>query len=366
MPINYSSTAFQHDSNVQKEFERYARFANKIEEDLEEVKAKLEEKEDKKPKQEIYGLTVKHNDLPLDKRKEVQVLNFTDTETVTYELESFYNNNSMEVTKQSTEIIIKSIAHDCLCELQAYLSLILNQKPIASPLPLQKPETYQCIKVDNPGDIYGNKASEKGVAIYTNNFPLYPIPPTLSGTHNPTTYNLYHYRGLKFYNEALNLNMPTLDNTKGYTIFKTQEKGIFKIACIITAQWDLSEYGVGDVNIELHEPPAPAIVEKETIVELMVMKNGLFHSLLNAMRISYRSFHLQGEDLISCNANDEISIGFKAYSQSFVSRREINLRVGGATTHPDYTPLYSHCTFEKVSPTYKPQTNAGHTYSEEY
>ena len=72
MPINLSTTAFQHSPDVQKEFERYARFAN----DLEKRLQKLETSEEPK-KEELYSLTVKHNNRVISKAKEVQSINFT-------------------------------------------------------------------------------------------------------------------------------------------------------------------------------------------------------------------------------------------------------------------------------------------------
>lgn len=359
MPKQYASTAFQHSGDIQKEFERAATFINELNERLEAL-----EKPEEAKKQEIYSLTIKHNNRVITKAKEVQVLNFLDSDNINYDISRKSNSNKSEVSKDNaTEIIIQPTANvdNCINDLLGLYQLLMARRGQTITNNLISP--YRAIKCDNPGDILGNKASDKlavGGAIQSANFQAYPILPLLANLGNSTTYNLHPYRGLKYYNECFNQGMTTIDNTPGYTQIHISEPGLYKVSCVFTGQYDNID---STEDMEVHGYANPASADGETVVELMLMKNGAFNSLLNAMRVANKSVHLQGEDLLYLTNGDVISIGFKAYEQIWTTRSEINLVWGS----PDsYIPLYSHLTVERISDSVQSYSNAGHTYSEEY
>lgn len=366
MAKQYASTAFQHSGDIQKEFERAATFINELNERLEALEKPEEAKKDK-----VYSLTVKHNNRTISKTKEVQVLNFLDSDNITYDVSRKSNSNKSEVSKDNaTEIIIQPTAHvdNCINDLLGLYQLLMAMKQICDPsqsntvvTPYTPP--YRAIKCDDPGDILGNKSSDKialGGAIQSMNFQAYPIMPSLADLGNSTTYNLHPYRGLKYYNQCFNQGMTAIDNTPGYTQIHISEPGLYKVSCVFTGQYDNID---STEDMEVHGSPNPASGDGKTVVELILMKNGAFNSLLNAMRVANKSVHLQGEDLLYLTNGDVISIGFKAYEHLYFVRTEVNLIWGS----PDsYIPLYSHLTVERISDSIQPYSNAGHTYSEEY
>ena len=364
MPSGYAQTGWQHNADLQKEFERVSRAFSNIDKDIAEIAKAVEpiKKESKK------GLTVLHNEELIQEAKKVEILNFLDSENVTYEINSERSNDKSKVeNSNATKVNItpRAIIDTCMNEMLGYINLMMNRQliPLPDTTPYQPP--YRAIKCDNPGETTATKASDVNNTIESKNFAPYPIAPSLSGIQNsiPFGYNNYPYRGIKYYNESFNYGFSTFDNSLGYTRILITEPGLYKVNCIFTGQHDVDGIFGYTGNMERSSQVNEASAEGETIVELMLMKNGVFNSLLNAMRVANKSVHLQGQDLVFLEAGDNISIGFKAYEQIYTARTEINL-IWGTIDH--YIPLYSHLTVERISDRLQTYSNAGHTYSEEW
>lgn len=355
MATGYSSTSFIHDINVQKEFERVAKSINSIIEELPQPEKQKEQK-----KEPPYAVTVLHNNELKPEAKKVQILNFVDNENVKFEIESLKTNNQTYTSiENATQVNINAVVNieTCFNDLVSQMNLIRSQRPVMPIINIPKPIPPKClvIKCDNPTNGDGLvKSSDTVNMIDSMSFTPYPSLPT---TGSPM-YQANFIRGIRYHNQCFKNELDDMDNTEGYTKIIAKEKGIYRVSAVFTGQYDNGN------TMEVHTHGNSATLPGETIVELMVMKNGIYNSLLNAMRVANQSVHLQGQDLVYCDVNDEISLGFKAYEYTLTNQREIRL-IWGEPTAP-YIPLYSHFIVEKVCDAEITQSNSINTYIGEY
>ena len=355
MPSGYAQTGWQHNADLQKEFERVSRAFSNIDKDI----AKLEDAIEPKKQENKKGLTVLHNNELIQQAKLVEILNFLDSENVTYTIDSERSNDKSKVeNNNATKVNItpRAIIDTCMNEMLGYINLMMNRQPIAPPVSLSI-DTYKAIKCDNPGN-HSTGYTAKDTAASVQSF-LYVGLPTMPTDGSPM-YNATPYRAIKFFNQCFTLGMGNIDNTAGYTKVIIPETGLYKVSCVYTGQYEES---FGN-DVEVHTGTASATIDGDTVTELILLVNGVYNSLLNGQRIANKSIHLQGEDLVFLNKDDEVSIGFKAFEYTSTNQREINL-IWGAPTAP-LTPLYPHFTVEKLSSQYKTQTNEINTYTGDY
>jgi hypothetical protein len=354
MPSNYAQTNYQHDDpKIQKEFERVMRFINEIAESVEPLKEEEEQK-----KAGMKYLSVLHNDFPIA-IKNVDVLNFIDSDKISYTIREEQITSDVYTDREPSyqvnitpEVDIK----DCYQSILAQMQLLLARQSVPERLPIResKETDIRVIKCDNVKDRITNiKSSDLVGAIQSMNFFPYPILPTTSSI----IYNSQPYRALLFDNECYKYNMNAIDNTGGYTKIRVNKKGLYKVYCVFTGQYDNGN------SMEEHMLPL-SHTKGNTVTELLLMKNGIYNSTLNAMRVSNSSLHLQGADIIKCNIDDVISIGFKAYRQSMTNLSEVNL-IWGEPTAP-YIPLYSHLVVEYIGEVPNEINNSINTYSGEF
>jgi hypothetical protein len=357
MPSGYAQTGWQHNADLQKEFERVSRAFSNIDKDIAEIAKAVEpiKKESKK------GLTVLHNEELIQEAKKVEILNFLDSENVTYEINSERSNDKSKVeNSNATKVNItpRAIIDTCMNEMLGYINLMMNRQLIPLPdttTPYQPP--YRAIKCDNPGNhSTGYTAKDTAASIQSILFVALPSPPP----EGSIMYKASPYRVIKYFNECFNLGMNSFDNTAGYTKIIIRETGLYKVSAVFTGQY---EEPAGN-DVEVHTGTAPATIDGDTVAELFIVINGVYNSLLNGQRIANKSIHLQGEDLVFLNVNDEVSIGFKAFEYTSTNQREINL-IWGAPTAP-LTPLYSHFTIERLASDVQSQSNEINTYTGVY